>query len=189
MVTAAQFTALQRAQQTSQSIATPNTDGKTGNMARNLTPAQQRAVAIAQQQILMVRQARQAKNERQQALNRMGANSESDEEDAVLTSRTETSAKSLREVVADSDQISLRRVQGSVLRSLRTKDHKTLREVSEKAGVSLGYLSEVERGQKEASSELLSSITEALGVRLSEMLMMVSERVREVENELARAAA
>jgi hypothetical protein len=49
-----------------------------------------------------------------------------------------------------------------------------LREVSTAANVSLGYLSEIERGQKEASSELLSAICEALGARLSELLGEVS---------------
>ena len=47
--------------------------------------------------------------------------------------------------------------------------------------MSLGYLSEVERGQKEASSELLTSITEALGVRLSDMLIMVAKQLRVAE--------
>lgn len=71
------------------------------------------------------------------------------------------------------DTLSLRGAIGLVLRDLRSRDHKTLREVSEKAGVSLGYLSEVERGQKEASSELLSSIAEALGVSTAQLLRMV----------------
>ena len=56
-----------------------------------------------------------------------------------------------------------------------------MREVSEKAGVSLGYLSEVERGQKEASSELLSSIADALGVSTSRMLRMVADYLDSVE--------
>ena len=64
---------------------------------------------------------------------------------------------------------------------LRTRDRRTLREVSEKAGVSLGYLSEVERGQKEASSELLSSIADALGVSTSRMLRMVADYLDSVE--------
>ena len=55
---------------------------------------------------------------------------------------------------------------GDVLRSLRQDQGRTLREVSSQAQVSLGYLSEVERGQKEASSELLQAITGALGVPL-----------------------
>ena len=61
------------------------------------------------------------------------------------------------------------------------RDRRTLREVSEKAGVSLGYLSEVERGQKEASSELLSSIADALGVSTSRMLRMVADYLDSVE--------
>ena len=55
---------------------------------------------------------------------------------------------------------------GDVLREIRRKQGRTLREVSSEAQVSLGYLSEVERGQKEASSELLDAISEALGVPL-----------------------
>ena len=51
---------------------------------------------------------------------------------------------------------------GDVLREIRRKQGRTLREVSSEAQVSLGYLSEVERGQKEASSELLDAISEAL---------------------------
>jgi transcriptional regulator with XRE-family HTH domain len=69
----------------------------------------------------------------------------------------------------------LRRVIGDTLRAQRLAQRRTLREVSTAAKVSLGYLSEVERGQKEASSELLSSICDALGVHLSEMLRDVSD--------------
>lgn len=68
----------------------------------------------------------------------------------------------------------LRRVIGDALRSRRQGQHRTLREVSTAANVSLGYLSEIERGQKEASSELLASICDALGARLSEVLRDVS---------------
>lgn len=71
----------------------------------------------------------------------------------------------------------LRRVIGDTLRAQRLSQHRTLREVSTEAKVSLGYLSEVERGQKEASSELLSSICEALGVRLSAVLRDVSDNL------------
>jgi len=69
----------------------------------------------------------------------------------------------------------LRRLLGQALRRERLAQHRTLREVSSAARVSLGYLSEVERGQKEASSELLSSICEALDVRLSNVLREVSD--------------
>jgi transcriptional regulator with XRE-family HTH domain len=69
----------------------------------------------------------------------------------------------------------LRRVIGDALRARRQRQHRTLREVSTAANVSLGYLSEIERGQKEASSELLSSICDALGAQLSELLRDVSD--------------
>jgi transcriptional regulator with XRE-family HTH domain len=69
----------------------------------------------------------------------------------------------------------LRRVIGDALRARRQAQQRTLREVSTAANVSLGYLSEIERGQKEASSELLSSICDALGAQLSEVLREVSD--------------
>lgn len=64
----------------------------------------------------------------------------------------------------------LRQVVGDTLRALRLRQRRTLREVSASARVSLGYLSEVERGRKEASSELLSAICGALAVPLSRVL-------------------
>ena len=64
----------------------------------------------------------------------------------------------------------LREVIGDVLRRARTEQGRTLREVSDSARVSLGYLSEVERGRKEASSELLSAICGALDFPLSRVL-------------------
>ncbi|KAA8962903.1 helix-turn-helix transcriptional regulator [Mycobacterium sp.] len=64
----------------------------------------------------------------------------------------------------------LRQVMGDVLRRARVSQGRTLREVSDAARVSLGYLSEVERGRKEVSSELLGAICAALEVRLSEVL-------------------
>jgi len=78
----------------------------------------------------------------------------------------------------------LRRIIGDVLRERRREQGRTLREVSAAARVSLGYLSEVERGQKEASSELLGSICEALQVPLSTVLRDVSDALA-VEEEPA----
>lgn len=75
------------------------------------------------------------------------------------------------------EQALLRRELGEVLRQYRQRQGRTLREVSSDARVSLGYLSEVERGQKEASSELLSSICKALNVPLSHVLRLVADRV------------
>ena len=66
---------------------------------------------------------------------------------------------------------------GDVLRDARRTQGRTLRQVSSDARVSLGYLSEIERGQKEASSELLVSVTDALGLPLSFVLREVSERI------------
>ena len=79
----------------------------------------------------------------------------------------------------------LRTLLGEALRTTRLSQERTLREVSSAAQVSLGYLSEVERGQKEASSELLASICRALGVRLSDVLREVSESLSVLEPEPA----
>ncbi len=70
-----------------------------------------------------------------------------------------------------------RRLLGDVLRNKRLQRGMTLREVSAEARVSLGYISEIERGQKEASSELLASLCTALDVPLSEVLRDVSSLV------------
>ena len=75
----------------------------------------------------------------------------------------------------------LRRLLGDELRRQRLHQQRTLREVSSAARVSLGYLSEVERGQKEASSELLSSICTALDVPLSVVLTGVSAELARAE--------
>ncbi len=75
----------------------------------------------------------------------------------------------------------LRRELGDVLRDVRLAQSKTLREVSAAARVSLGYLSEIERGQKEASSELLSSVCDALDVPLWALLREVSDRIAAAE--------
>jgi transcriptional regulator with XRE-family HTH domain len=83
----------------------------------------------------------------------------------------------------------LRRVIGDALRARRQAQHRTLREVSTAANVSLGYLSEIERGQKEASSELLASICEALGAALSEVLRDVSDQLATSEVPASAPAA
>jgi transcriptional regulator with XRE-family HTH domain len=79
----------------------------------------------------------------------------------------------------------LRHLLGDALRRLRLRQGRTLREVSATARVSLGYLSEVERGRKEASSELLASICDALGAPLSQVLREVSDgfAFAELQNE------
>jgi transcriptional regulator with XRE-family HTH domain len=74
----------------------------------------------------------------------------------------------------------LRTQLGNTLRGHRQSQRRTLRDVSGVARVSLGYLSEVERGQKEASSELLASICEALDLELADLLAEVSLELRGV---------
>jgi transcriptional regulator with XRE-family HTH domain len=79
----------------------------------------------------------------------------------------------------------LRQLLGDVLRRLRIRQGRTLREVSASARVSLGYLSEVERGRKEASSELLAAICAALETPLSQVFREVSDNFAfaELQNE------
>lgn len=71
----------------------------------------------------------------------------------------------------------LREELGDVLRQQRRAQGRTLREVSKAAKVSLGYLSEIERGEKEASSELLYSVCEALNMSMAACLRQVAEQV------------
>lgn len=75
----------------------------------------------------------------------------------------------------------LREVIGDVLRRQRVEQGRTLREVSDTARVSLGYLSEVERGRKEASSELLGAICGALDVPLSHILTEAGDELAHQE--------
>jgi transcriptional regulator with XRE-family HTH domain len=85
----------------------------------------------------------------------------------------------------------LRHLLGDALRRLRQRQGRTLREVSAAARVSLGYLSEVERGQKEASSELLAAICSALGTPLSHVFREVSDNfaLAELQSEPVLAGA
>ncbi len=71
----------------------------------------------------------------------------------------------------------LRTVIGATLRRKRQAQGRTLREVAAAAGVSLTYLSEVERGRKEASSEVLEAVCAALELVLAELLFEVAEEL------------
>jgi len=71
----------------------------------------------------------------------------------------------------------VRHVIGEVLRDIRMSKRQTLRQVAARAAVALGYLSEIERGQKEVSSELLLSIAEALDAPISQIMREVSDRL------------
>jgi len=77
----------------------------------------------------------------------------------------------------ENPMVLLRELLGETLRRRRRAQKRTLRDVSKQANVSLGYLSEIERGHKEPSSELLASVCGALQVRLSEVLAEVSREV------------
>lgn len=70
---------------------------------------------------------------------------------------------------------------GEVLRDFRQQKGRTLRQVASRASVALGYLSEVERGQKEASSEILAAVAEALDVPISTIMREVGERLAVIE--------
>ncbi len=71
----------------------------------------------------------------------------------------------------------LRRTLGEVLRRVRRAQGRTLADVSRAARVSVPYLSELERGRKEASSEVLASICDALRIDLSELLAVVGREL------------
>lgn len=77
--------------------------------------------------------------------------------------------------------ILLRREMGDALRECRVGQGRTLRDISSAASVSLGYLSEIERGEKEASSELLAAVCGALHLPLSSLLRMVAQRAADAE--------
>jgi XRE family transcriptional regulator, stress-response regulator len=81
--------------------------------------------------------------------------------------------------------ILFRRLLGVVLREHRRSQGRTLRDVSAEARVSLGYVSEIERGQKEASSECLAAICAALSVPLSVVMAEVSDELAREEASMA----
>jgi len=70
---------------------------------------------------------------------------------------------------------------GDVLRDFRLQKGRTLRQVAGDASVALGYLSEVERGQKEVSSEILAAVADALNTPLSVIMGEVSGRLAVIE--------
>jgi transcriptional regulator with XRE-family HTH domain len=75
----------------------------------------------------------------------------------------------------------LRQAVGEALRRRRLHQGRTLREVAEAAGMSLTYLSEVERGRKEASSEVLEAVCAALDLALAELFFEVAEALAAAE--------
>jgi transcriptional regulator with XRE-family HTH domain len=74
----------------------------------------------------------------------------------------------------------LRTILGDVLRRTRREQRRTLADVARVARVSMPYLSEVERGRKEASSEVLAAICDSLGIDLSELLAEVGRELADL---------
>jgi transcriptional regulator with XRE-family HTH domain len=84
-------------------------------------------------------------------------------------------------VKKEGSMVLVRQEIGDVLRDFRLQKGRTLRQVASKASVALGYLSEVERGQKEASSEILASVADALETPISVIMREVGDRIAVIE--------
>jgi transcriptional regulator with XRE-family HTH domain len=89
--------------------------------------------------------------------------------------------KKLKKKVTEVPMILVRQEIGEVLRDVRLQKGRTLRQVAGRASVALGYLSEVERGQKEASSEILASVADALDTPISVIMREVGDRLAILE--------
>lgn len=74
----------------------------------------------------------------------------------------------------------LREVYGRLLRGLRTRQGRTLAEVAARAGISVAYLSEVERGLKEPSSEVLEAVCVALGSSITGLVGAAHRELRDL---------
>lgn len=81
------------------------------------------------------------------------------------------------EVPVPAPVLSFRQSLGAGLREERVSSGLTLREVSESSHIALGYLSEIERGRKEASSMVLEDVCDALGVSVPDMLRRTADRM------------
>ncbi|MBR4399345.1 MAG: helix-turn-helix transcriptional regulator [Aeriscardovia sp.] len=128
-----------------------------------LTPSQATAVRLYRKQLDLAQQLRRQYEERKTLAGREGARP-----------AQKRMARAADNAAIAGNGVLFREVLGEVIRSLRTERKETLHDIAEKTGVSLGYLSEVERGKKEASSEVMESISMALGLRLSDTLRLVA---------------
>lgn len=128
-----------------------------------LTPSQATAVRLYRKQLDLAQQLRRQYEERKSLAGRES-----------MRPMQKRLMRSSANGAAIGNGILFREVLGEVIRSLRTERKETLHDIAEKTGVSLGYLSEVERGKKEASSEVMESISLALGLRLSDTLRLVA---------------
>lgn len=82
----------------------------------------------------------------------------------------------------------LREVYGRLLRRLRQRQGRTLAEVAAEAGISMAYLSEVERGLKEPSSEILAAVCGALDATLVGLVGAAHEELRELAEQASAEA-
>ncbi|MBR6440232.1 MAG: helix-turn-helix transcriptional regulator [Aeriscardovia sp.] len=128
-----------------------------------LTPSQATAVRLYRKQLDLAQQLRKQYEERKSLAGR-----------EPMRPMQKRLMRAASENGLTENSILFREVLGEVIRSLRTERKETLHDMAEKTGVSLGYLSEVERGKKEASSEVMESISTALGLRLSDTLRLVA---------------
>jgi len=80
-----------------------------------------------------------------------------------------------------------REVLGSRLRALRADRDETLAQTAERAGISPQYLSEIERGRKEPSSEMIAALAGALDTTLAELTLAVTEDLRRLSRMRAGA--
>ncbi|PWN03377.1 XRE family transcriptional regulator [Nocardioides silvaticus] len=81
-----------------------------------------------------------------------------------------------------------REAAGEELRQERHRSERTLADVAEEAGISVQYLSEVERGRKEPSSEVLAAVAGALGLRMADLTLRVARRMHAVRGPVCLAA-
>lgn len=146
-----------------------------------LTPVQRRAVMFAMQYKRDAEARQKANAEKKAEQERIKQKVEEDflRSTSRASHRSASTAMPRVSTMTFEEEVSMSDAVGKVLRELRTEEHKSLREVSEKAGVSLGYLSEIERGQKEPSYSVLTSIGDALGMSMPQVLRLVADCIEQ----------
>src|ERR1700691_4183244 len=82
-----------------------------------------------------------------------------------------------------------REVLGSRLRALRTERDETLAQTAERAGISPQYLSEIERGRKEPSSEMIAALAGALDITVADLMAGTAEDLRHTATTILAVSA
>ena len=88
-----------------------------------------------------------------------------------------SAAANVHPLPVPSRELLWREVVGEVLRAERASQRRTLKDVADSARISLAYLSEIERGRKEVSSEVLAAATGALGISLADVVDAARHRL------------